>query len=270
MRSRALLLALVFLLLLPSAALAQEGGLELEGQVINGTQGGGDVQGLVVALQGLLPSGQEVFRLEAITGPGGNFLFSGVVPQEGYLYRPVVEYGKVRYYGDGFTAQNLRGAFLAMTVYEATETDDAIRYLQQTAVVVEMDQEAGLLRILEDTVVENAGDRTYIGSRDSAGQVSTVRVPLPPLAFDVVPGFGFGSQGYLVTEGTLADIAPLLPGQRDLIYSYSVAYIAPQHALTRAYPYPTGTVRLLVPTGSLEVKPLSMTLAEQVEVKLFF
>lgn len=261
-----LLLSLAVLLLLPRAALAQEGSLDLGGRVINGTPGGGDVQGLVVVLQGLLPDGQEAQRWEAVAGPDGAFRFPGLVPQERRLYRAVVEYGGARYYSDGLLAEELPDAFLELAVYEPTESHEAVRFLQQSTVVVEVDREAGLLHILESTTVENAGDRTYIGLRDASGEVVTVRIPLPPLAFDVVPGLGFGSQGFLVSNGALADVAPLPPGQREMIYSYSVAYLAPQHALTRAYPYSVTTVRLLTPAGSLQVEPAGVDFTEQVQI----
>lgn len=262
---RTVLLVAVALFVTVAPVLAQSESTGITGSVVNGTLDGAPVQGLTVTLEALRPDGGIADTFNSETDRDGLFRFSDVEVEQGILYRVVVEFGGARYFGEGRTATDLFETPLDILVYETTESDEAVHFAQQTSVVVEVDQTAGFLRVIEDTTVANDSLLTYVGERDAGGQISTVRIPLPPFAFDVVPGLGFGADGFLVADGGIADVSPLAPGERDMLYGYNIAYVAQSHSLARTYQYPIDVVRLLVPRG-LEVEAIGMNFVEPVDI----
>jgi hypothetical protein len=226
---------------------AQSTRINITGNVVNGSANNLSVVNVDVSLQALRENGDTAMQISTNTDEKGTFYFNHILLEPAMLYRIAVEYEDARYFSDGYTTKDMPEKPLTVTVYETTTNDLNLRFDQQTMIVTEIDSESGFLRIIEDTTVLNNGNEAYIGTRDSSGQISTVRIPLPPFAFDVIPGIGFGANGFLVTQGGLADISPLLPGKRDLLYGYSIPYPATSVSLNRSYQYPIDVVRILIP-----------------------
>ncbi|MQG20859.1 MAG: hypothetical protein FI725_02485 [SAR202 cluster bacterium] len=244
---------------------AQNTKIDIIGNVVNGSANNLAVIDITVSLQALRENGDTAMAVTTNTDEKGMFYFNGILMEQGMLYRVAVEYQNARYFSDGYTALNIPQEPLTVAVYETTENDSHIKFDQQTMIVTEIDAEAGFLRIIEDTTVLNNGQKAYIGMRDANGQISTVRIPLPLFAFDVLPGIGFGANGFLVTQGGLADISPLLPGKRDLLYGYSIPYPTNSVSLNRSYQYPIDVVRILTPV-EVESNPNGMDFLDTVSI----
>ena len=83
-------ICLILCLWQAASALAQESSVTLEGQVVNGTSGGGIVAGVPVLLHQEGPAG--VTTLDTTTDQLGRFLFDGIIFDSATAYGVSVRY----------------------------------------------------------------------------------------------------------------------------------------------------------------------------------
>ncbi len=81
--------------------------------------------------------------------------------------------------------------------------------------------EAGGLRVTEMMVVENPGQRTWIGRKEGGPKLVTTSFPLPADAKDVQLGRGFHKWCCsTLINGSLVNHLPLMPEASEMTYSY--------------------------------------------------
>lgn len=262
MIKRLVWLALVFLILSPSpAALAAEpGGGVIEGQVINGTAGGSSVANLEVALK-TYQGGAQVDTTTAITDAEGRFVFEGLATDPDYSYQVVLTFQQAEYsteplsFGEGETSK-----FTEITVYDATTSDEKVK-VQMAHTVIYVEPEG--LRVEEYALVVNESDLTYIGANEVAeGVRETLRFSLPEDATELQLKRGLMECCVYGTEDGFIDTMPLLPGSREVVYSYRISNKSREYTFSHKVHYPTDNYDLLVQGENVNLTSEQLAIAE--------
>jgi hypothetical protein len=255
-----LVLVLIILSPSPAALAAEPGGGVIEGQVVNGTAGGSSVANLEVTLQ-VYQGGTQVDTATALTDASGRFSFEGLATEPDYSYQVVLTFQQAEYstgalsFGDGETTK-----YAEVTVYDATTSDEAVKVeMAHTVIYVEPDG----LRVEEYALVANDSDRTYIGAREiTDGVRETLRFSLPDKAVELQVRRGLMECCVYGSEDGFVDTMPLLPGKRELVYSYRISDSSKEYTFSRRVYYPTGNYDLLVQGENVEVASDQLAVAE--------
>ncbi len=245
---------LLITLLLPGAALAQEGEMGLiEGQVVNDTAGGGSVAGAGVTLVTYV-EGQMAGTDTVLADDEGRFSFTDIDLANEYLV--AVTYQDVDYYYPVIFDEGETEANLIVGVCEVTGDDAWIRVgLVHTLIDVAADS----LYVTQVYWLVNEGDTTFIG--EGGG-----------LVFSLPEGAtGFGTPeayrpDFILTEANRAVyLVPFPPGERQLYFSYQLPRPDDaEFALAFRPDYTTDVFDLMVGGGTLEVASSQLAPAEPV------
>jgi hypothetical protein len=240
------LLAIIFTLMLTAPVLAAEAGNGIiEGAVANGTAGGGSVAGLEVTLKTYLDDAETDVVATTRADAEGQFFFDGLPTGPGYSFLASVNYQQAEYTSDWLSFIDAKTSqFAEIVIFDATTSAESIKVMMaHTVISVDPD---GML-VDEYMLVVNDSDRTYIGRDEIVeGAKQTLSFPLPEETTDLRAGSGlmecciFGSQ-----EG-FVDTMPVLPGGKELVFSYRISYDAAEYELSRKVNYPTISYDLLV------------------------
>jgi hypothetical protein len=246
MRKLPLLLALVLLCLVIAPAVLAQGEGIIEGQVTNGTAGAPveSVAGLEVTLYEMV-GGSPVLLSSTTSDGDGWFRFEGLATHPDLSYRFQLEYEGIVYGAvSAFPADNtlLR---VAATVYETTG-DDSNVVVDRQHVIVDFGTGAALFQELY--ILNNTGDKIYVGEEGA-----TLRFSLP----DGATSLGFSdaeTEAHMVeTDGGLAFVRPVMPGQSQVMYSYDLPYDGTALTVSRIVVYPTRSLDLLVANSGVRV-----------------
>ncbi len=249
---RIALLVVLFILSLSASALAAEpdSGI-IEGWIVNGTAGGSSVANQDVALTTEL-NGAEVSSTAGKTDADGHFVFDGLSTGSGYSYQVVLTFQQAEYYSEwlafdeGETTRSVE-----VTVYDSTTSDEAIKVLMSHTVVY---LEQGGLRMVEFYLFVNEADRTYIGSKEVAnGTRETLRFSLPDGATELQPASGLMECCIYNSEDGFIDTMPVLPGGKEVAYSYRASNNSGTYTFSRKANYPIADFDLLVEGEGVEV-----------------
>jgi hypothetical protein len=227
----------------PAAVRAQEPATgDIVGQVVNGTEGGGSVAGVEVTLITYVDD-MISDTTTTIADEDGKFRFSDVVREHAYLV--MAKYMDVGYYYPVAFESGEETASVEVGVCDVTDSDRAISVdLAHTVINVAGDS----LKITAVYRLYNDGDRTYVGAYGSP-------------VFTLPGGaFGFEAPQELVTDYELLEdnrvayLVPFPPGERQLVYAYSLA--RPDEAeftVPLTIDYPTESLELMIAGEDIEV-----------------
>jgi hypothetical protein len=204
-----IILATLLILGVPGTACAEEpaGGI-INGQVFNGTEGGGSVAGIEVTL--LTYVGDALAETSTTETDGeGKFQFDNVVIEHQYLVS--ARYMEVDYYYAAVFDTGETTTYVEVGVCDTTTSDQAIKVgIAHTIITVEEES----LVVNEVFWLVNDGDRTYTGT-DGV------------LVFTLPEGAtSFEAPEELITDYRFLDnnrvtyLVPFPPGERQLVYSY--------------------------------------------------
>ena len=236
----------------------------IDGQVVNGTAGGGNVSALDVTLLVFVDDALTE-TITAVTDDQGRFEFSDLAIGPGYEYLVSAHYMGVDYYGAVIFGADEASTFIEVPVCDTTASDEAIRVVQAHTIMV---IEEGSLSVSEYFLFSNNDDRTYVGSEDAVadGIKGTLVFTLPEGAMD------FGAPTELIQDfiflagGTFADTLPFPPGERELVYSYSLPMSGLDvYTIPLKVNYPADNVSLMVQGEDVEVTSDQLVLAGPVE-----
>ncbi len=203
---------------------AATGAGTIAGQVVARSAGASPIGATDVFLHAFAKStGQELGApISARTDGTGRFAFADVETGSERGYVVTVDHRGVRYSSDLIVFQPGETSVSAdIEVFETTDAGEWI-WLRQQHVIVTPDRPGGTLQVVEIAIVENAGDRTFVGASSGAG-AETVRLPLPAQAYDVDMG-GVLAKNAAMVPGAVVFTGPLRPGQTQLVLSYSLAF----------------------------------------------
>jgi hypothetical protein len=251
MRKLTLLLAAVVLCFVITPGVFAQGEGIIEGQVTNGTAGAPpeSVAGLEVTLYEVV-GGSPVLLVTTTSDADGWFRFEGLATEPGLSYRFQLEYEGIVYGAvSGFPAGNtlLR---VAATVYETTASDSNIVVDRQHVIV---DFGTGSALFQELYIVNNTGDKIYVGEGGA-----TLRFSLPDGAADLSFSDAETEAHTVETDGGLAFVRPVMPGQSQVMYSYDLPYDGTALTVSRRVVYPTGSLDLLVASSGVQVESPGM------------
>lgn len=259
-------IVMLFILALPGAVLAAEtGDGAIEGKLINGTTGGGSVADQEVTLK-TYRNDAELASAMARTDAEGRFAFEGLATSSDYSYQVTLIYQQAEYTGDriSFSAGEM-GKSVEITVYDATTGDEAVKVSTAHTVIY---AEQGNLRVSEYLVVANDSDRTYIGGRElSPGVRETLVFALPADATGLEVGGSLMSCCIYNNEGGFVDSMAVLPGTKELVYSYDISYKGAEYAFSGRVNYPTDDYHLLVQSPNVLVSGVRLVQAEPVTIE---
>jgi hypothetical protein len=232
-------------------AQVDDGG-QIAGQVINGTPGGSELAGDTVTLASLRESGWQTEQTTT-ADVHGHFAFNGLPRDSSTLYLPIAGHGGAWYYPpQPVSLSETPTAEVQITVYDATPTDEALRY-ERSAMLIAGIQPAAL-SVMEMSGLSNTEPRTIVGSDDNgSGQAISARFPLPAGAIGFQPQRGFIDSQLVPTQDGMGLIWPVFPGRQELAFSYQLPYTGDRVAIDKVLAYPVGTFAVYVPEGGLEL-----------------
>jgi hypothetical protein len=217
------------------------------GEIVNGSEGGGDVAGLEVHLtryQQMDPV--ETFSTTA--DENGRFEFSELPVFEGEAYLVRVVYEDIEFTGSMvllFQDPDNPEVERNITVFERTNDRSVLRILSRGVVIAGADRDAGRIEVLEIIALENESDRVFTG--DENGEV--LRIALPSNASEIAPqpGFDFGQMFFdEQRSNVLVSTGAVTPGSHNPMISYQIPYDGTSGTLSIGTAMPTSTLRVLV------------------------
>jgi len=250
---RIALLVMVLILSLPASVLAAEpdSGI-IEGQIVNGTAGGSSVADQNITLNIYLDE-VEVDAATTKTDADGRFIFDGLSTESDYSYGVTLVFQQAEYYSDwlsfneGETTKSVE-----VTVYDSTTSDEALKIATAHAIIY---VGQGSLQVEEYFLFVNETDRTYIGSKEisAEGTREVLRFSLPKGATELQITMGLMECCIVGSEEGFVDTMPILPGSKEVAYSYRVDYSSETYAFSQRVNYPTTSYELLVQGEAVQV-----------------
>lgn len=253
-----LALAVPCLLASRSASARQTGGLRV--QVVNGTPGGGAVVGLPVAVY-VVDDNTEKIAAQGETDKRGAYSLPELTGSGGARFVVSTTYAGVAYHTEPV---DLPAPDLALKVYEPTEDDTKISVSNAGIVILDVNAETQIIKILETATLLNSGDRTFVpGTAGPRGPMGLLRFGLPEGAGNLIAGEELAAATIIQVDTGFATDLPLPPGDTNVSYGYEIAYGALREGgyaqVSKNMPYATEVLRVLAVEGdfSLESPQLS-------------
>jgi hypothetical protein len=260
-------IALLLLVLMPLSApalAADPGNGVIEGRLLNGTSGL-SVPNYELTLKTYL-NDIEVALGTTETDAGGGFVFSGLSTAPDYSYNITLVYQEAEYntewtvFSPGETTKSVD-----VIVYDVTTSDEAIEVeLSHTIIYIDRD---GLL-VKEFYLFTNDTDLTYIGFKPDAdsGTRRTLRFYLPDGVGEIQPAGDLMSCCIYRSNSGFVDSMPVIPGTRDISYSYRVSYDSGEYLLSRKVDYPVADYYLMVQGEGVVITSDRLTREEPLEM----
>lgn len=226
---------------------AQEGGLVVEGQVVNGTPEGGGVAGLTVTLHR-----HSALREDDRAAPAdgeGRFRFENVP------YDPETAYGvSVVYQGALYGADlDLSGggpAPVTLTVYEASGSDEALSSPLVSVLIAQVERSSQSLWVLEIVKIVNSSQLTYVPGQEP---MKLLRFGLPPGARELQVDTGLLGAEVIQVDRGFALTGSVPPGEHEVMFAYVFPYKGSAFSLQQSFPYGADVYRLVAPQDSMEM-----------------
>ncbi|MFC1847679.1 hypothetical protein ACFLW5_02570 [Chloroflexota bacterium] len=244
-------LVIIFILGLAAPALAAEpsDGI-IEGRIVNGTTNT-NVVNQSLTLRTYL-NDTETDSISGTTDVEGQFVFEGLSTGLADGYQLVFTFQEAEYYSEwlSFNEGEITKS-IEVTVYDSTSSDETISVTTaHTVIYVEQDN----LRVQEVFLFANKSDHTYIGSGEitATGTRRTLIFPLPDKATGLQYGGELMDCCVLISEDGFTDTMPVLPGEHEIVFGYSVEYNSGKYEFSQRITYPTANYNMLVQGGTIE------------------
>ena len=267
MIKRIILLVIICTLGLSTPALAADAGNGIiEGHLINGTEGGSSVADQDITLKAYLGDA-EVSSATTKTDAEGFFAFENLSTEPDYVYEIKVIYQQAEYFSEWLSFNmDETTKYAEMTVYDATDSDDVvITTMLHTVIYFGQDS----LQVKEYYLLANDSDRTYIGSKEIAeGVRQTLNFPLPADASELQSTSGLMECCIYTSEEGFVDSMPLLPGMKEVAYSYEIDRSSTSYTFSRKINYPTISYSFLVQGAGIDVTVNSDQLSEEEPIEI--
>ena len=218
-----------------------EGARVVEGRVVSGTAGAGDIAGVTVVWHEEGDNRHE--HQQATTDSEGRFAFGGIGFDPGVIYGVSVDYqGGI--YGVDLDLSDASPPPVSVTVYEATDADDLLTVTSASILLAQVDKATQTVLALEIVRVNNPTDMTYVPGPEP---MSLLRFGLPPEARDLRVDTGLTRADVLQVDLGFALTASVPPGQHEVLYAYNFPYSGAKAVFAKSFPYGAASVRVLAP-----------------------
>jgi len=190
------------------------------GRVVDGT----DAE-LAQRLQAVLfgyDHAEQVYTATVGLDAEGSFTFTGVPLSPERIYFVSADYLGLSYFSEFINSTGDETEFAQpITVYETTSDTDKLA-VEKLTLVFEF-SEAGRVRVIEQVVISNIGDRAVTPAEDGS---PVLHFSLPAASTNLVFQEGALGERYVAQEGGFGDLRAVLPGQNDyqLLFAYDLPY----------------------------------------------
>ncbi len=258
-------LAVVAALWAPAGVRAQETGV-VEGRVVNATPDGPPIGAIPLTLRTFRRMTQESETLGR-TDAQGRFRFEGLEVHPDIRYFVQAGYQNVAYRSRAIDLVREPGP-VEVSVWETTTADAGIFIRRASIAVPESQPQQGFVTFLEVVTVVNESGRTFVGSLFTDPQAGgSVRLPLPDGVVNVSLGHGFEPDGARAAPGGMIGLAPLPPGEQELVFTYAVPYTETALTLRRLYAYRVDSVQVVLPASGPRAASASLELVGPVDIE---
>ncbi|HEX3246533.1 MAG TPA: hypothetical protein VHX16_14085 [Chloroflexota bacterium] len=225
---------------------------QISGQLNNGTPNGASLGANTVTLASLRESGWQTERTTT-ADPEGHFLFTGLPVDSSTMFLPIAAHEGAWYYpAQPISLADSPSAQVDITVYDATQTDAALRYDRSALLIADIQPAA--LSVMEMSGLSNTEPKTVIGAdQTGSGQPISARFPLPSGAIGFQPQRGIIDSQLVPTQDGMGLIWPVFPGRQELAFSYQLPYNGDRLSIDKVLAYPVGTFSVYLPDGGLEL-----------------
>ncbi len=263
MLKRAALLVIILLLTLPASVLAAESGNGLiEGQLVNGTNGGGSVADQEITLKTYL-NDAETNSSTTRSDAQGRFTFDGLSTESNYSYQIQLIYQEAEYDGETFSFNGTETTkSIEITVYDSTSDD----VLNVVAAHIFIYPGEGGLEVQEYYLFTNATDRTYIGTPEAA-TTGRLRFPLPAGVTEIQPDMGLMEFRLVQNADGFGETTAVLPGNKEVAYSYVINSTAGEYTFSHRLNYPIAKLNLLVQGEGIEASSDQLITEEPLNIE---
>ena len=229
----------------------------VEGRVVNGTAGGDRVSDVAVVLH--QESATRHDDLQSTTDAQGRFRFEEI------LYHPDTTYGVSVVYQGGLYGSDLQLSEgspppISLTVYESGDSQTSLTVSSASVLFAQVDGSSQTLWALEIVRVHNDTDRTYVPGPEP---MRLLRFSLPPGTRGLQVDTDLMGTDVLQVDRGFALTASVPPGEHEVMYAYQFPYTGSSDVFVKSFPYGAGSVRVLAPTGLMQ---LSSKLLEGPEI----
>ncbi len=263
-----ILLVLIFSLLLSPASVyaAETGQGTIEGQIINDTENGDSVDSQEVILTTYL--GEEEMETESTTTDSdGFFRFSEISTEPGLSYDVEVHYQEVEYKSERlvFNDDNLIKS-IELIVYDTTEDPEVIEMeLAHIIIYVEPD----ILQVEEYLLFINESDKAYVGTTSSSDESirESLKFTIPKDAVELEAGYGLMDCCIIITENGFIDTMPVLPGPKEVVYSYHIHPDSKKYVFSKDANYPIRNLTLLIQGENIDISSEQLFAGEPLSIE---
>lgn len=214
------------------------------GQVLNGTQDSSAVSGLTVELQGFGPKDSVPRNMASqSTNRNGSFRFTLSDADSALTYYNSVNFQGVRYFGQPSQIKEPQQIIEStIVVYDSTHAIDAVKNLMHHVFLQDMGE---VLLVRESRVLANESSKAIISSSaDRNSTSSTLSYSLPARAQRFEAGSRQLASQLIVSEGRILDQGILLPGNRQISYTYQIPWQGDRIHFNLPIEYPTRSLEI--------------------------
>lgn len=193
---------------------------------------------------------KETGSTDSETGKDGSFKFSTLPWDRSYMVtveHDGAEYStdKLVFYPDEDTKT------LDLPVYEPTDSSAGIS-ITEAQMIVQVVEDG--LSIADLSIFENKGDKMYVGGAELAdGKKETLKFNIPNDATNINFIHGLTPEGAVRTANGLSDTASVTPGEKRVVFAYTVPQGSGGGTIEKTIEYPTGSFLLLVSKSKEQV-----------------
>ncbi len=266
LKQRWRIVLLTFGILAYSLSIAVQSGSDDKTGRIRGivkTASGEPVPELDVDLRIFRPN-QPTTHRPAVSGSDGGFTFSALDrnPENGYGVYAV--YQGADYYSPLFRFTNDEPDIVyELTVYKSTTSDEHIAVMRHG---IRIDSDEGGLRITEQLVLENSGDRMYIGSQAvKDGKHETLRVNLPTGFQNLQLSQSFIDFYTIIEETGVVFTMAIPPGEKPFELTYTLPAETSAYNLGRTLSVRTQAIDVVVLDTALEIESAALASSDMFE-----
>lgn len=237
------LVALMAYLLFPHTAVAQEP-VTVDGQVVNGSDGGDAPAGLEVTLHIFRPEG-GVETLTTVTDSDGAFFFDQVPTGGSERYAVSATYQDVTY---GVEPESLLGPTM-LEIFDITENLSSLSIDSHIWIIREVNEKERVISAAEIVLISNDQDLTFRPVLDPPSSMNFLRFSVPSQASTLEVQSDLQG-GDIIDVGTgFGMTSPVPPGSHQIAFTYSFPYSGGGLSLSRSFLQGTDVFRVLIPEG---------------------
>lgn len=234
---------------------------DIKGRVINATLDNKGIKGLEVILEPIT-KGKKMNERRTKTDPKGFFSFRGVRSDGNISYHLSTRYKNVDYTSRDVHFDRKKTQTLDLSVYETTNQDNDISIKMNH---IFLDRENDFFQISEAVIIENKGNRVYVGSKDlSSGKKGTLRISLSKNATDL--RFEPHAARFMInTVDGFIDTSEIMPGTKRVLFSYAIKADDLRYKLIKNMPFKTENLSVVFPDKGFIVKSNQVAFNKKVE-----